>query len=88
MSEIHQIQELLHQKTDLQARIRLIPYNGAPEVKTQGDNHYLISQGQGFLVIPEKAVPTFKRLLVTYYENDDLSQISEFMKQECWQNFE
>jgi len=51
-------------------------------------NHYLISQGQGFLVIPEKAVPTFKRLLVTYYENDDLSQISEFMKQECWQNFE
>jgi prophage maintenance system killer protein len=51
-------------------------------------NHYLISQGHGFLVIPKKAVPAFKRLLVTYYENDDLSQISKFMKQECWQNFE
>lgn len=50
-------------------------------------NHYLISQGQGFLVIPEKAVPEFKRLLVTYYETDDLVKISAFMKQHCWRTF-
>lgn len=50
-------------------------------------NHYLISQGQGFLVIPEKSVPEFKRLLVSYYENDDLTQITEFMKAECWKFF-
>ena len=50
-------------------------------------NHYLISKGQGFLVIPEKSVPEFKRLLVGYYENDDLTPISEFMKAECWKHF-
>ena len=51
-------------------------------------NHYLISQGQGFIVIPEKAVPEFKKLLVEYYESDSLIEISEFMKINCWKNFE
>lgn len=51
-------------------------------------NHYLISQGQGFIVIPEKAVPEFKKLLVEYYESDSLVEISEFMKINCWKNFE
>lgn len=51
-------------------------------------NHYLISQGQGFIVIPEKAVPEFKKLLVGYYESDSLTEISEFMKINCWKNFE
>ena len=37
MSEINRIRELLHQKADLQARINLMPYDGTPEVKTQGD---------------------------------------------------
>ena len=41
MSEINQIRELLHQKADLQARINLIPYDGTPEVKKQGDKQYL-----------------------------------------------
>lgn len=31
-------------------------------------NHYLISHGGGFLVIPEKEVPEFKQLLVKYYD--------------------
>ena len=51
-------------------------------------NHYLISKGQGILIIPEKAVPEFKKLLVKYYENDSLNEISLFMKKECWKNFE
>ena len=41
MSEINQIRELLHQKADLQARINLMPYDGTPEVKTQGNKQYL-----------------------------------------------
>ena len=36
-------------------------------------NHYLISHGGGFLVIPEKEVPEFKNLLVKYYEGEDIS---------------
>lgn len=47
-------------------------------------NHYLISRGCGLLVIPEKEVPEFKTLLVKYYEGDDISIISDFMKNKCW----
>ena len=47
-------------------------------------NHYLISHGGGFIVIPEKEVPKFKQLLVKYYEGEDLSIISGFMKERCW----
>ena len=47
-------------------------------------NHYLISHGGGLLVIPEKEVPKFKNLLVKYYEGDDISIISDFMKKNCW----
>ena len=47
-------------------------------------NHYLISHGGGFLVIPEKEVSKFKSLLVNYYDGDDISIISDFMKNNCW----
>lgn len=47
-------------------------------------NHYLISHGGGFLVIPEKEVPKFKRLLVKYYEGENPSVIAAFMKEHCW----
>lgn len=50
-------------------------------------NHYLIAHGGGFLVIPEKEVPEFKKLLVKYYEGEDISVIAEFMKQRCWKTF-
>lgn len=50
-------------------------------------NHFLIAHGQGFIVIPEKAVPEFKKLLVEYYENDDIAMIAEFMRKKCWKNF-
>ena len=46
-------------------------------------NHYLISHGGGLLVIPEKEVLEFKNLLVKYYEGDDISIISDFMKNNC-----
>jgi len=47
-------------------------------------NHYLISKGQGLLVIPEKEVPLFKKLLVAYYEDKDSAVIKTFMKDKCW----
>ena len=50
-------------------------------------NHYLISQGQGLLVIPESHVPEFKRLLVAYYEDRDNGEIAEFMRSKCWRTF-
>ena len=51
-------------------------------------NHYLISHGGGFLVIPEKEVPEFKRLLVKYYEGEDITIIADFMKKYCWKKIE
>ncbi len=50
-------------------------------------NHYLISQGGGFIVIPEDKVPEFKKLLVKYYEGEDISVLLEFMKNNCWKTF-
>ena len=50
-------------------------------------NHYLIARGGGFLVIPEKEVPDFKRLLVDYYEGKDAAVIRQFMKEKCWKVF-
>lgn len=51
-------------------------------------NHYLIAHGGGFLVIPEKEVPEFKRLLVRYYEGKDESVIASFLKENCWKTME
>lgn len=51
-------------------------------------NHYLISHGGGFLVIPEKEVSEFKRLLVKYYEGEDITVIADFMKKYCWKKIE
>ena len=40
------------------------------------------------LVIPEKEVPEFKRLLVKYYEGEDITVIADFMKKYCWKKIE
>ena len=50
-------------------------------------NHYLISHGQGFLVIPEEHVPEFKQKLVAFYEGKDIEVIRGFLKEKCWQTF-
>lgn len=50
-------------------------------------NHYLIAHGMGFIVIPEKAVPEFKKLLVAFYEGESIEIISQFMRDHCWKNF-
>ena len=35
------IQNLLHQRADLQARLNLMPYDGNPEIKDRDGNKYL-----------------------------------------------
>ena len=46
----------------------------------------LLYEGGGFLVIPEKEVTEFKRLLVKYYDDEDISVIASFMKERCWKS--
>lgn len=50
-------------------------------------NHYLISQGMGFIVIPEKKVPEFKKLLVEFYEGESINILRAFMREQCWKAF-
>lgn len=50
-------------------------------------NHFLIAHGMGFIVIPEKDVPEFKKLLVRFYEGDDTGNVSGFVRERCWKNF-
>lgn len=50
-------------------------------------NHYLIAHGMGFLVIPEKEVSEFKKLLVAFYEGESENIIYNFMRERCWKNF-
>lgn len=51
-------------------------------------NHFLISHGGGMLIIPGKEVPTFKRLLIAYYEDRDRTEIVAFMKKQCVRTFD
>lgn len=45
MSELLQMQELLKEKADCQARLNLIPYDGSPEIKEQsGKNIYMLER--------------------------------------------
>ena len=47
-------------------------------------NHYLVSQAGGLIVIPEKEVSVFKKMLVAYYEGKDNEDIITFMRAKCW----
>ncbi len=87
------IQEITEEHDDaINVAIKLCLYCMKTQIFLDGNkraavifaNHYLISRGGGFLVIPKKEVPEFKNLLVKYYEGDDISIISDFMKNNCW----
>ena len=41
MTAFEQIQETLRQRADFEARLKLLPYDGTPEIKTRGDQKYL-----------------------------------------------
>lgn len=50
-------------------------------------NHFMIQNGLGLLVIPENTVSEFKKLLVSYYEDQDKGEIVAFLKEKCWRRF-
>jgi prophage maintenance system killer protein len=90
------IDTILHSgQKDIDVAIELCLYAMKTQVFIDGNkraaviwaNHYLIAHGQGFLVIPEEHVPEFKKLLVKYYEGEDIQVLSRFMKDHCWRTF-
>ena len=93
---IERIDEIRNQdKEPIDIAIELCMYCMKTQVFKDGNkrasvifaNHYLIAQGNGFLVIPEQEVPDFKKLLVEYYEGAPLEVIGTFLRDKCWKNF-
>jgi len=86
---------LKSQKDTIDIAIELCMYSMKTQIFIDGNkrasviyaNHYLISHGEGLLVIPENHVSEFKRKLVDYYEGEDIAVISSFLKNSCWKNF-
>ena len=80
---------------EIETAIRLCLYCMKAQIFNDGNkraavivaNHYMISHGQGLLVIPESVVPEFKRLLVAYYEDRDNGEITAFLREKCWRQF-
>ena len=90
------ITEILNSnQSDIDIAVELCLYSMKTQVFTDGNkrasvifaNHYLVSHGQGLLVIPEKEVAQFKKLLVAFYEGEDIEIIKTFLKERCWKNF-
>ena len=90
------IEAILNEKTDdVDIAIKLCLYCMKTQIFNDGNkraavifaNHYMITKGQGLIVIPESYVPEFKRLLVAYYEDRDNGEIMEFMRTKCWRTF-
>jgi len=81
---------------DLEKAIQLCLYCMKTQIFNDGNkrtavifaNHYLISKGKGLIVIPEKDVSEFKKLLIAYYEGKNISAIKKFMKEKCWRKFD
>ena len=44
MSAFDQIQETLRQRADYEARLKLLPYDGTPEIKSRGEQKYIYSR--------------------------------------------
>lgn len=91
-----QLDGILHSSGDeTDTAIRLCLYCMKAQIFNDGNkraavlvaNHYMISHGQGLLVIPESVVPEFKRLLVAYYEDRDNGEIKDFLREKCWRQF-
>jgi len=83
---------LASKQDEIDIAVELCMYCMKTQVFTDGNkrasvifaNHYIISHGLGLLVIPEKEVPEFKKLLVAFYEGENIEIIKNFLKERCW----
>lgn len=90
---IESINEILKcEKDHLDIAIELCMYCIRTQIFVDGNkrasviftNHYMISHGLGLIVIPENHVQEFKKKLVAFYESNDIGDISDFLKENCW----
>lgn len=46
-------------------------------------NHIMISNGCGILSVPIELQPTFTKMLIEFYESNDMSEIKQFLYENC-----
>ncbi len=81
-------------KSNLEKSIDLLLYVSRKQMFIDGNkrtavifaNHYLISKGEGLIVIPENMVEEYKSLLINYYESNNDSKIKAFLLNKCYTN--
>ncbi len=85
---------LNNDKSNLEKSIDLLLYVSRKQMFIDGNkrtavifaNHYLISKGEGLIVIPEDKVEEYKSLLINYYESNNDSKIKAFLLNKCYTN--
>ena len=83
---------LNNDKSNLEKSIDLLLYVSRKQMFIDGNkrtavifaNHYLISKGEGLIVIPEDMVEEYKSLLINYYESNNDSKIKAFLLNKCY----
>lgn len=84
-----QLQDILDLKIDeVDKAIELLLFVMKKQIFIDGNkrtavifaNHFLISHAKGLIVIPEKKVEDYKKLLIAYYEGENDTSIKTFLK--------
>ena len=87
------IYDILHSENGIDLAIDLILYVMKKQLFLDGNkrtaiifaNHYLITHALGLIVVPSELVDEYKKILVSYYEDENKKDdISNFLKEKCW----
>ena len=88
-----ELNDLLNNEEGIDLAIDLVLYVMKKQLFLDGNkrtaiifsNHYLISHALGLLVVPADEVDEYKKLLVSYYEDESKKpDIVAFLKEKCW----
>ena len=87
------IYDILHREEGIDLAINLVSYVMKKQLFLDGNkrtaiifaNHYLITHALGLIVVPAELVDEYKKILVSYYEDEDKKKdIANFLKEKCW----
>ena len=88
-----ELEEILNNKiSNLDKAIELLLHIMKKQIFIDGNkrtavifaNHFLISKGEGIIMVPAELVDEFKNLLIDYYEDKDIKGIKLFLKEKCF----
>ena len=88
-----ELNDLLNNEEGIDLAIDLVLYVMKKQLFLDGNkrtavifsNHYLISHALGLLVVPADKVDEYKKVLVSYYEDESKKpDIAAFLKEKCW----